>query len=187
MIPIASWNVRGLNRRDHQVAVCDLIREFGVKFIGLLETHVAVNNVMQIQSVMLSGWNWFVNPTGPGNRIWLAWDATEVVVDILITHVQCIHCRVHSLRSCMDSLVTIVYGLNDVISRTELWTQLVSMMEDVGEDPWIVLSAFNAVLDHCEVCGHSGDINTAMGDFRALLIDTGLIPLPSQGGLFYMA
>ncbi|KAL0455497.1 UNVERIFIED_CONTAM: hypothetical protein Slati_0888900 [Sesamum latifolium] len=184
MIPIARWNVRGLNHRDHQEAVCDLIREFGVKFIGLLETRVAITNVMQIQSVMLSGWNWFVDPTGPGNRIWLAWDATEIVVDILSVHVQCIHCRVHSLRSRVDSLVTIVYGLNDVISRRELWTHLVSVMEDVGENPWIVLGDFNAVLDHSEVCGHSGDINASMGDFRALLIDTGLVPLPSQGAFF---
>ncbi|KAL0445009.1 UNVERIFIED_CONTAM: hypothetical protein Slati_2223600 [Sesamum latifolium] len=53
-----------------------------------------------------------------------------------------------------------------------------------GEEPWIVLGDFNAILDHSEVCGHSGDIQTTMGDFRALLIDTGLITLPSQGAFF---
>ncbi|KAL0455526.1 UNVERIFIED_CONTAM: hypothetical protein Slati_0891800 [Sesamum latifolium] len=59
--------------------------------------------------------------------------------------------------------------------------KLVATMEEVGDEPWIVLGDFNAVVDHSEVYGHSGDIQTAMGDFRALLIDTGLISLPSQG------
>ncbi|KAL0455460.1 UNVERIFIED_CONTAM: hypothetical protein Slati_0885200 [Sesamum latifolium] len=160
------------------------IREFGIKFIGLLETRVANHNVLPIQSSMLSGWNWFVDPTELGNRIWLAWDASEVVIDVLYVHVQCIHCRVLDLRSRIHSLVAIAYGLNDAISRRELWLRLVATMEDVGDEPWIVLGDFNFVLDHIEVCGHSGDIQTTMGDFRPLLIDTGLIPLPSQGAFF---
>ncbi|KAL0455476.1 UNVERIFIED_CONTAM: hypothetical protein Slati_0886800 [Sesamum latifolium] len=57
-------------------------------------------------------------------------------------------------------------------------------MEDVGDEPWIVLGDFNVVLDHTEECGHSGDIQTAMGDFRTLLINTGLIQLPYQGAFF---
>ncbi|KAL0455257.1 UNVERIFIED_CONTAM: hypothetical protein Slati_0864900 [Sesamum latifolium] len=84
----------------------------------------------------------------------------------------------------MSSLVSIAYGLNDVNTRRELWTHLVSIMEDVGDDPWIVLGDFNDVLDNSEVCGYSGDINVAMGDFRAFLVDSGLAPLPSQGAYF---
>ncbi|KAL0455507.1 UNVERIFIED_CONTAM: hypothetical protein Slati_0889900 [Sesamum latifolium] len=99
---------------------------------------------------MLSGWNWFVDPTGPGNRIWLAWDDSEVVIDILSVHVQCIHCLVLNRRSRVHSLVTIAYGLNDAISR--------------------------------RVYGNDGD--TAMGDFRALLIDTGLITTFLRGIVF---
>ncbi|KAK4383980.1 hypothetical protein Sango_3102300 [Sesamum angolense] len=37
----AFWNVRGLNRRDHQVAVKELVNEFRLNFIGLLETRVS--------------------------------------------------------------------------------------------------------------------------------------------------
>ncbi|KAL0420604.1 UNVERIFIED_CONTAM: hypothetical protein Slati_3083300 [Sesamum latifolium] len=57
-------------------------------------------------------------------------------------------------------------------------------MENVGDEPWIVLADFNAVLDHSEVCGHSGDIQPTMGDFCTFLIDTGLIQLPCQGAFF---
>ncbi|KAL2246942.1 UNVERIFIED_CONTAM: hypothetical protein Sindi_2546500 [Sesamum indicum] len=34
------WNVRGLNKRDHQLAVKDIIAEFRLQFLGLLETRV---------------------------------------------------------------------------------------------------------------------------------------------------
>ncbi|KAL0455409.1 UNVERIFIED_CONTAM: putative ribonuclease H protein [Sesamum latifolium] len=184
MISIACWNVRGLNRRDHQMAVCDLIREFDIKFIGLLETRVATHNISQIQSFMLHGWNWFVDPNEVGNRIWLAWDVSEVVVDIISVHEQYIHCRIICLRAHYDFLVTVAYGLNDVVPRRALWSQLVTIMEDVGEEPWLVLGDFNTVLDHSEVCGHSGDNQAAMGDFRTFLTDSALIPMPSQGAVF---
>ncbi|KAL0455446.1 UNVERIFIED_CONTAM: LINE-1 reverse transcriptase [Sesamum latifolium] len=138
----------------------------------------------ELSSSMLRGWNWFVDSTGPGNRIWLAWEATEIRVDIFIIHVQCIHCRVHYLRSHNSALVTVVYGLNEVIPRRDLWTRLVDILESVGEDPWLVLGDFNIVVDLSEVCGSSGDISTAMEDFRALLLDTGLMQVPSHGACF---
>ncbi|KAL0427748.1 UNVERIFIED_CONTAM: hypothetical protein Slati_2949600 [Sesamum latifolium] len=136
------------------------------------KTHVAASNVMNIQSHLLHGWKWFVDPLGPGNRIWLAWDDTEIDVDILIVHMQCIHYRVHDLRSPSYSLVTVVFGLNDSVPRRELWAQLGLIMEDAGDDPWLVLGDFNTVLDLSGVCGSFGDISMAMGDFRNLLLET---------------
>ncbi|KAL0455613.1 UNVERIFIED_CONTAM: LINE-1 reverse transcriptase [Sesamum latifolium] len=80
MIPLAVWNVRGLNRRDHQMVVRDLVSEFHIYFIGLLETRVAAPNYSRVQSSLMTNWKWFADPTGPGNRIWLAWDESEVHV-----------------------------------------------------------------------------------------------------------
>ncbi|KAL0362058.1 UNVERIFIED_CONTAM: hypothetical protein Scaly_1161000 [Sesamum calycinum] len=56
------WNVRGLNRRDHQVAFKDLISKYRLHFMGILETRV--------QSSLLMPWNWFTDYAGLGNRIW---------------------------------------------------------------------------------------------------------------------
>ena len=53
MLNMAIWNVRGLNKRDHQLAVKDLVAEFRLNFIGLLETRVRVNNASHIQSFLL--------------------------------------------------------------------------------------------------------------------------------------
>ncbi|KAK4382597.1 hypothetical protein Sango_2856800 [Sesamum angolense] len=44
----AIWNVRGLNRRDHQVAVRDLVCEFRLHFIALLETRSLQSNVTHV-------------------------------------------------------------------------------------------------------------------------------------------
>ncbi|KAL2237662.1 UNVERIFIED_CONTAM: hypothetical protein Sindi_0957900 [Sesamum indicum] len=61
MLNLAVWNVRGLNKRDHQLAVKDLISEYRLDFMGILETRVRINNVMHIQSFLLPHWKWFVD------------------------------------------------------------------------------------------------------------------------------
>ncbi|KAL0277975.1 UNVERIFIED_CONTAM: Transposon TX1 uncharacterized protein [Sesamum radiatum] len=79
----AIWNVRGLNRRDHQVAVRDLANEFRLHFIALLETRVLQNNVTRIQSGLLSRWRWFVDYAGPvGNEPWLVGGDFNAVLDM---------------------------------------------------------------------------------------------------------
>ncbi|KAL2226375.1 UNVERIFIED_CONTAM: hypothetical protein Sindi_1996200 [Sesamum indicum] len=45
------WNVRGLNKRDHQLAVKDIVAEFRLQFLGLLKTRVRINNVSHIQFI----------------------------------------------------------------------------------------------------------------------------------------
>ncbi|KAK4384301.1 hypothetical protein Sango_3074500 [Sesamum angolense] len=64
----AIWNVRGLNRRDHQVAVKELISEFRLHFLGLLETRVSTINLLRIQT-FLPRWSWFTDYNGPGNVV----------------------------------------------------------------------------------------------------------------------
>ncbi|KAL0294225.1 UNVERIFIED_CONTAM: Retrovirus-related Pol polyprotein from type-2 retrotransposable element R2DM [Sesamum calycinum] len=51
MLNTAIWNVQGLNRRDHQVAVRDLVTEFKLHFIALLETKVMPSNVYGCKQV----------------------------------------------------------------------------------------------------------------------------------------
>ncbi|KAL0285616.1 UNVERIFIED_CONTAM: hypothetical protein Sradi_7170000 [Sesamum radiatum] len=78
----AFWNVRGLNRRDHQVAVKELVNEFRLNFLGLFETRVSAVNVLRVQS-FLPRWSWFTDYDMPGNRIWIAWDDELLNVDVL--------------------------------------------------------------------------------------------------------
>ncbi|KAL0283160.1 UNVERIFIED_CONTAM: hypothetical protein Sradi_7238500 [Sesamum radiatum] len=177
------WNVRGLNRRDHQVAVKELISESRLQFLGLLETRVSAVNVSRVQT-FLPRWSWFTDYAGPGNRIWIAWDDELLDVSVLDLDAQFIHCRITIRCAHLSILATVVYGANDAISRRGLWQKLVLLANSISDVPWIVGGDFNAVLDMSEVCGPSADIHLAMTEFRDCLLDTGLIHLPVQGERF---
>ncbi|KAL0434454.1 UNVERIFIED_CONTAM: hypothetical protein Slati_2779700 [Sesamum latifolium] len=122
-----------------------------------------------------------MDPMGPNNRIWLAWDDSEVDVEVLFVFNQCIHCRVVARLTHEYSFITIVYGSNDLAGRRELWGHLLTLMEEVRDEPWLVLGDFNTVLDSSKVCGNSGDITSAIDEFRTCIMDTGLLDVPLRG------
>ena len=181
MLNLAIWNVRGLNKRDHQLAVKDIIAEFRLHFIGLLETRVRINNCASIQSFFMPHWKWFMDYGNIGNRIWIAWDYNYTDVDIIEVGNQFIHCRVtiRALQEYVD--ITIVYGATEVSDRRELWASLESLAFQCINIPWLVGGDFNAVRDLSEVCGTSGDIRVAMEEFNTCLQNTALLPLLMQG------
>ncbi|KAL0298155.1 UNVERIFIED_CONTAM: hypothetical protein Scaly_3072000 [Sesamum calycinum] len=161
----------------------DLVSEFRLHFIALLETRVMPSNVCRVQTGLLPRWRWFVDYSGPGNRIWIAWNDDFIDVDILNIGTQFVHCRVHMHEIHEHILITVVYGANEVSARRELWQGLTELA--VAADlPWLVGGDFNAVLDMSEVSGASGDIRVAMHDFNDCIIQTGLISLPMQGERF---
>ncbi|KAL0373954.1 UNVERIFIED_CONTAM: hypothetical protein Sradi_3311100 [Sesamum radiatum] len=77
-------------------------------------------------------------------------------------------------------LATIVYGVNDVGEKRELWQALVRLAEVTDVEPWLVGGDFNAVLDLSEVCGASRDIRVAMDDFQGCITQIGLTALPMK-------
>ncbi|KAL0439882.1 UNVERIFIED_CONTAM: hypothetical protein Slati_2471200 [Sesamum latifolium] len=180
----AILNVRGLNRRDHQVSVNNLVSEHRLQFISLLETRVSAVNVTRVQQGMLPRWHWYVDYTGPGNRIWLSWDDDFIGMDVLDVGAQCVHCKVYIRCIHAHVLMTIVYGKNDVVGRRRLWADHARISQTVRDTPWLVGGNFNTVLDVSEVCGHSGDIRGVTKEFQKCLQDTGLITLPTQGEWF---
>ncbi|KAL2224854.1 UNVERIFIED_CONTAM: hypothetical protein Sindi_2939200 [Sesamum indicum] len=184
MLNLAVWNVRGLNKRDHQLALKDLISEYRLDFMGILETRVRINNIMHIQSVLLPHWKWFVDYATVGNRIWVAWDDNVMDVHILDLGNQIMHCRVTHRTDSESLIITIVYGASEMIDRRSLWNTLESLAREHSDEPWLVGGGggdFNAVRDMNEVCGASGDIRMAMEEFNVGIQEAGLIPLPMQG------
>ncbi|KAL0401943.1 UNVERIFIED_CONTAM: hypothetical protein Slati_4224200 [Sesamum latifolium] len=184
MINAAIWNVRGLNRRDHQVSVSTLISEQRLHFVGLLETRVSAINVERVKRGVHPRWNWFIDYAGPASRIWLAWDDDFVDINVLEVDIQYVLCRV--LIRCIHThvLLTIVYGFNELGGRRVLWQNLSNISHAIVDIPWLVGGDFNTVLDASEVCGHSGDIRCAAEEFQACIHETGLISLPMQGEWF---
>ncbi|KAL2230751.1 UNVERIFIED_CONTAM: hypothetical protein Sindi_1669500 [Sesamum indicum] len=177
----AIWNVRGLNKRDHQVAIKDIVAEFRLQFLGLLETRVRINNVSHIQAFLLPQWQWFVDYGSSGNRIWIAWDENFIDVDVVECGTQFIHCHVN-IRAIHESIaITVIYGANELVERRALWGSMETIAMQCTNILWLVGGDFNAVRDLSEICGVSGDIRMAMEDFNTCIQNTGLLPLPMQG------
>ncbi|KAL2237588.1 UNVERIFIED_CONTAM: hypothetical protein Sindi_0950500 [Sesamum indicum] len=177
----AIWNVRGLNERDHQLAVRDIVAEFRLQFLSLLETRVRFNNAAQIQSFLLPHWKWYMDYGSSGNRVWIAWDDNFINVNVVECGMQFIHCLVN-IRAIHESVaVTVAYGATEVIDRRELWNALESLAIQCTDIPWLIGGDFNAVRDLSEVCDTSGDIRIAIEDFNAAIQNTGLLSLPMQG------
>ena len=121
MLNAAIWNVRGLNKRDHQLAVRDIVAEYRLQFLSLLETRVRFNNAAQIQSFLLPHWKWYMDYGSSGNRVWIAWDDNFIDVNVVQCGMQYIHCLVN-IRAIHESVVvTVAYGATEVIDRRELW------------------------------------------------------------------
>ncbi|KAL0383158.1 UNVERIFIED_CONTAM: hypothetical protein Scaly_0603100 [Sesamum calycinum] len=74
--------------------------------------------------------------SGPGNRIWIAWNDEFIDVDILDIGTQFVHCRVLILKLHETILTTVVYGANDVSARRELWQGLTDLAVSVENVPW---------------------------------------------------
>ncbi|XP_020552821.1 uncharacterized protein LOC105172164 [Sesamum indicum] len=184
MISAAVWNVQGLNLRDHQVSVIDLVYEYRLHLVGLLETRVAANTVSRIQLNMLPRWNWFIDYSGPSNRIWVACDDDWQGLDVVDVGSQHIQCCVLTRNLNHHVLLTIAYGANELGLQREFWQDLGHLAHVIDDSPWLVGGDFNIVLDMSEMCVTSGDICVAMEEFRTCLHDTSLLCLPMQGERF---
>ncbi|KAL0300288.1 UNVERIFIED_CONTAM: hypothetical protein Sangu_3130000 [Sesamum angustifolium] len=184
MIKVASWNVRGLNGIDHQKAVAQLVKDYCIQFIGLIETRVSIANVQRVRANFLHSWSWFDDYSGPAGRIWLAWCNLDVNVEILWVDTQLIHCRATNKRTHTKCLISVLYGDCDLIPRRDMWTAIKNLAENITDEPWLILGDFNAVIDASEVCGRAADTTASMTEFRNCILETGLIHLPFTGSPF---
>ncbi|KAL2240832.1 UNVERIFIED_CONTAM: hypothetical protein Sindi_0724400 [Sesamum indicum] len=135
-------------------------------FIGLLETRVRINNASHIQSFLLPHWKWFMNYALTGNRIWIGWDDNFLDVTVVDLSTQFLHCHV-TIRALQESVdITVIYGATELADRRSLWDSLSTIAIQCVDTPSLVGGDFNAVRDHSEVCGASGDIRPATEEFN---------------------
>ncbi|KAL0439821.1 UNVERIFIED_CONTAM: hypothetical protein Slati_2465100 [Sesamum latifolium] len=162
------WNgrTRGLNHRDHQVSVANLVSEHRLQFVGLLEMRVSVGNVARVQRGLLPRWNWFVDYVSPGNRIWLAWDEDFIDLNVFDAGDQFIHCSAHIRSLHVHVLITVVYGVNDVVGRRVLWDALVCLSHTVHDVPWLVGGILTQWWMSVRFVGYQGMYGVLLRSFR---------------------
>ncbi|XP_062085223.1 uncharacterized protein LOC133791314 [Humulus lupulus] len=94
---------------------------------------------------MFKGWCFSSNLMHhPNGRIVVAWNPQSYEVDIRGGSSQWMHFRLQG-RNGRNFELTVVYALNDMKGREQLWLDLNHLAQEI-RCPWIVMGDFNAVL-----------------------------------------
>lgn len=126
----------------------DLIKEFEISFLCLLETHVAGDRAVFLVQCMGLGVHFIENVCGHSGGIWCSWDPTNWMVTVLRSTSQCVRMCV-KWRSQPAWLLTVVYGSPQQVRRRQLWQELKEIGQNVQE-AWGIVGDFNAVLHQHE-------------------------------------
>ncbi|XP_062094104.1 uncharacterized protein LOC133800158 [Humulus lupulus] len=141
---ILSWNVRGMNKKNRQMAVLEVCRLNKIGIGALIETKTKGNKINDVMTSTFVGWNFYSSSILEG-RILLIWKANLVKIDILQESDQLLHSRVRLLGRNHDFCLSIVYGSNNLETRKLLWSDLSTVQRPIK--PWILLGDFNVVFN----------------------------------------
>ena len=145
MSNVIAWNIRGLNWPNKQVDVHLFLQLNNVGLIGLLETKVKIQNVEKVAAQVFPGWRWTHNfSLNPKGRIWVAWKPSSYQVEVIHISEQYVHCKATQTSSNIKFFITYVYGLNQVLSRKQMWEDLST--KQPAQEPWCIIGDFNAIL-----------------------------------------
>ncbi|XP_062089601.1 uncharacterized protein LOC133796135 [Humulus lupulus] len=126
-------------------------------------------------------WEYYSSKALEG-RILLIWKGYWVKVDILVDHVQFIHCTVLIWAIGLSFCFTVVYSLNQLDLRKDLWSELASVSLPVK--PWLVLGDFNSVFDVEDRIGGKAISPKEVEDARNWL-DLGIVEEMKLLGSYY--
>ncbi|XP_074301307.1 uncharacterized protein LOC141632685 [Silene latifolia] len=107
----------------------------------------------KVRNNICSGWAICTNNSvATGGRIWLLWNPSLFVVNILYITPQTIHSIITMRGSQQKFCFTLVYGYNRAAERGELWKSL-QWYRDCVHGPWVVGGDFNNVLHADDMLG----------------------------------
>ncbi|XP_026434077.1 uncharacterized protein LOC113331590 [Papaver somniferum] len=135
-----------------------------LSIIGIVETHVQVQNKDSIRFLINKNWCFTDNyANNSSDRIWIGWNPLEINVSVLHSASQAIFLEVTTSRN-LKFVVTFVYGDNDSNIRTSLWNNLCDFASNL-DIPWVVLGDFNEILISNERIGTRSCSPSSMNDF----------------------
>lgn len=99
-----SWNIRGLKT---------FLLDNKVVLMGCFETKVKARGAAKIKKNFGTDWEIGTNySTYANGRIWICWRPREVIVNILVSFAQLVHCLVMDNNSQFTCHITFIYGYN---------------------------------------------------------------------------
>ncbi|XP_020266637.1 uncharacterized protein LOC109842140 [Asparagus officinalis] len=150
-------NIRGLNKSSKQMVVKQLVCDYKLSFIALLETKIAGDKMQRIATKMIKNWDWISkSQQAVKGRIWILWDSDIVTVQCITSSEQCMTCKIKSKDDKISCLISVVYAFNDMEGMKVLWDDILSFKQSVN-CPWIVGGDFNAIISAEEKLGGALD------------------------------
>ena len=180
-----AWNIRGLNDPYKQRCVLELVRKENLRFFGLLETKIKIDNFDATFNKLLGNWDKMSNHNwSPLGRVCVCWDPLYCKVKKLNSSDQFILCEVDILDDCSTIYVCFVYAYNGYIQRRILWDNLKEMSNNLKDVPWLVIGDFNAIRYQFEKVGGDLGWSSMKEEFNSALIEAELDDLKYGGCQF---
>ncbi|XP_020262303.1 uncharacterized protein LOC109838257 [Asparagus officinalis] len=176
------WNVRGLNKSPKQLLVKQHLVQYHISFIALLETKLKDGKLSGTARKIAGTWEWIsnVNYTGTA-RIFLLWDPNVLDIQVSQSSSQHITCIVKSKDGRVDCIISSIYGFNHLEDRKNLWAELSSLQQSIGNSPWLLCGDFNTMLSNEEKLGGASLTDTDTVDFSSFIDDCQLSHLKTTG------
>ncbi|XP_074287672.1 uncharacterized protein LOC141612823 [Silene latifolia] len=154
-----------------------------IGLFGLLETKVKPLSLNTVRTNLCAQWCITTNShLHKGGRIWVLWNPALFKVQILAYHAQFIHLHITDIGTGYGFHLTMVYAMNDVGERKELWANLTGFRRSI-KGAWVVCGDFNTVLVASERLG-GYSTPEEMDDFNACIAECGITDSPAVGSLY---
>lgn len=180
-LKITTWNVRGLKGKAKRVHA--EIRRLKPHISVLCETRIKPDS---LKNSFDNGWgtlSWISNHEAhPGGRLVILWDSSAVSLSMLTSYPQYIDCSC-KLYDGFTFDLTAVYGFNDDIGRSSLWSTI-SLKGTSCDKAWIALGDFNAVRRTGERVGKQIPTQRSMDDFNRAILEANLLEIDYKGTWF---
>jgi hypothetical protein len=175
------WNVRGLNNPSKQYEVKKQILKCKANVVCLVKTRIKYCNFSPIKDKFLPRWSCeFCFSNHQLCKIWLLWKIENVLITVVFSSSQCLHCWIQLIDTQYAFFLTFVYSSNDGIDRRELWSKLEDIHPSIGNSPWLFAGDFNVIKHPSEKLG-GRILNTYEQDFLACSETIGVVDHPAVG------
>ncbi|XP_020236673.1 uncharacterized protein LOC109816188 [Cajanus cajan] len=177
-----SWNCRGARGRRFPSLMNDVIREYNVGLLCLMETHISGDCAWKVARKISLDKCFMVQAQGQAGGIWFMWDSNRWFVDILEHTAHLIHIKINegdNLWFC-----TFVYASPHPQGRIPLWRDI-SRLASFVDGAWLVMGDFNAILHPYERVGSiSQTFFRGVQAFRSCINQTSLMDMGYNGAPF---
>lgn len=167
MMNIGAWNIRGLNKKNKQKEVIEVIKGNKLGICAVLETHVKDWNLSSISSIVFGNWKWVSNSSEycSGVRIIVGWDSNLFDVMMLSKSDQVMHFFMRFLENNCEFFISFVYAASKYIDRRVLWKNLEKHRVLVDNKAWALLGDFNVAMKLSECSMSSSKMPEGVADF----------------------